>query len=91
MSAELRAWVGVGLALLVQIVGGVWWASRLSTQNEHLTGMLAEMRQEMKGYAVKSDVDRRMDEHGRLYADHEARLRFVERNAKFGIPKQDTP
>lgn len=80
MSSELRAWVAVGAALFVQIIGGVWWAATLSAQNTAMQSTLSEMRQEMRGYVTKADVDRRMDDQSRVIADHEARLRFTERN-----------
>lgn len=86
MSSEVRAWVAVGLAVLVQAGAGIWWAATLSEQNASLKQLLTEMRNEMKGYAVKVDVDRRMDEQNRVYADHEARIRYIERNARFNPP-----
>lgn len=84
ISSEVRAWVGVGAALILQIIGGVWWAATLSQQNTQMNDLLKEMRAEMKGYAVKAEVERRIDEQLRLFTDHEARLRYIERNAKFG-------
>jgi hypothetical protein len=50
--------------------------------------MLSDMRQDMRGYATKADVDRRMDDQGRTLADHEARVRIIERNAVFRATRQ---
>lgn len=86
MATEVRAWIGVGLAVLVQAGAGIWWAATLSEQNASMKQLLTEMRSEMKGYAVKVDVDRRLDEQLRTHADHEARIRYIERNARFNPP-----
>jgi len=32
ITAEIRAWVGVGIALFVNTVGLVWWAATLSAE-----------------------------------------------------------
>ncbi len=78
IAAEIRAWIGVGVVLAVQIVGGVWWAATLSAQNSGMKDILTEVRQEMKGYSLKVDVDRRFDDQTKILLDHEARLRAGE-------------
>lgn len=88
MASEMRAWVAVGAALLIQIIGGVWWAATLSAQNTQMQSTLTEMRQDMRGYATKADVDRRLDDQSRLLADHEARVRIIERSAVFRAQRQ---
>jgi hypothetical protein len=79
IAAEVRAWIGVGVVLAVQIVGGVWWAATLSAQNAGMRDLLVQLRTEMKEYALKSDVDRRFEDQNRALLDHEARLRTMER------------
>ena len=78
IAAEIRAWIGVGLVLAVQIVGGVWWAATLSAQNASMKDLLVEVRSDMKGYALKADVDRQFNEQDKTIVDHEARIRVIE-------------
>ena len=68
----------MGIVLLIQIVGGVWWAATLSAQNTNVKDLLVEVRADMKGFALKTDVERQFQAQGLILADHEARLRANE-------------
>lgn len=80
---EVRAWIAFGVVTLIHIGTGVWWASAVSAQLNHQSAQLTELKVDLK--AVKSDAqtaaaaseDKRMLLN--LVADHEARLRSLEK------------
>lgn len=80
---EVRAWLLVGITLLVNIVGGVWWAATLSAEIKALREMLGRLELQvstMAGAAYTAAEARRDLEHvQRQLTDHEARLRQLER------------
>lgn len=65
-SAEIRAWIAVGLTLVLNLVGGAWWAATQTKELQHVRELLVEMR----------------DGTNARIADHEARIRILEAERK---------
>jgi hypothetical protein len=83
---EVRAWIAFGVVTLIHIASGVWWASAVSAQLAHQSEQLTELKTDLK--VVRGDAqnaaaaaeDKRMLLN--LVADHEARLRSLERGPR---------
>lgn len=65
-TAELRAWIAVGITLVLNLVGGTWWAAGQTKELQHVRELLIEMRDQMNNRV----------------ADHEARIRTLEAQKK---------
>lgn len=83
---EVRAWIAFGLITIIHIGSGVWWASALSTDVRYMREEQQQMKLDLR--AVRSDAqtaaaaaqDKEMLLN--LVADHEARLRVIERTGR---------
>lgn len=83
---EVRAWLAFGVVTLIHIATGVWWASAISTDVRYMREEQHQMKLDLR--AVRTDAqtaaaaaqDKQMLLD--LVADHEARLRAIERGGR---------
>jgi hypothetical protein len=80
---EVRAWIAFGMVTLVHIATGVWWASAISVKLDHHSEQLVEVKQTLTVVKANAQSAAQASEDKRmllqLVADHEARLRQLER------------
>lgn len=80
---EVRAWIAFGMVTLVHIATGVWWASAISAQLKYQGESLAEVKQTLTVVKANAQSAAQAAEDKRLLmqfvADHESRLRMLER------------
>lgn len=83
---EVRAWLAVALALLVQSGAAIWWASGLSTKVETLQASVTEVKTDMRAVQQSAQTAAQAAEDKntllRQILDHESRLRDLERSKR---------
>ena len=77
--AEFRAWLGVGAALVVNMVGGVWWAANMTAKMDYMQEAISEMRARSALGYTGAEAARDFTNMQKQINDHEARLRQLER------------
>jgi primosomal protein N'' len=77
-SAEVRAWVLAAAALMVQLIGVVWWAATLSAQMQALREVVAELKAQIATTYSAENAQRDLAPLRAQVGDHEARLRLIE-------------
>ncbi|WP_421883321.1 hypothetical protein [Methylibium sp.] len=83
---EVRAWLAVALAILVQSGAAIWWAAGLSAKVENLQTSVTEVKTDMKAVQQSAQTAAQAAEDKntllRLVSDHESRLRDLERSKR---------
>lgn len=79
VAAEVRAWAVVAVTMLVQIIGGVWWAATLNAEVKALRELVSELRTQIGSSYSANDAARDLAGVRRTIDDHEGRLRHLER------------
>lgn len=79
VTAEIRAWVGVGVVLAVNVVGGAWWAATLSAELKHLRDVVTELKLKLADRYSGTEAARDLAITQQQLRDHEQRLRLLER------------
>lgn len=82
VAAEVRAWIVVAVTLVLQGMGAVWWAATLSAELKSLRDVVAEMKLQIGGIYTAADAVRDLSPIRTQVADHESRLRDIERKAR---------
>jgi hypothetical protein len=77
--AELRAWIAVATVLLVNGIGGVWWAASLSSELKFVQQMLTELRSQVGTTYTTTEARRDREAMEQRISDHEHRLRQLEK------------
>jgi uncharacterized protein (DUF2342 family) len=77
--SEIRAWIGVGVVLVMHAVGGVWWAATLSAEMRALRDVVAKLELQIAGTYTGAEAARALADIHKQLNDHELRLRNVER------------
>lgn len=80
VASEMRAWIGVGIVILVNMVGSVWWAATLSADLRQVRETLAEFKILTADRYSGSDANRDSALVQRQFLDHENRIRDIERS-----------
>lgn len=80
VAAEVRAWIAVGGALVVNLIGGAWWAATLSADMRNLREAVTAVQQGVSGAYTRQDHARDQSITHQRLEDHEARLRDLERS-----------
>jgi hypothetical protein len=78
IAAEVRAWIVVAVALVVQGMGAVWWAATLSAEMKALRDVVADLKQQIASSYTANDAARDLSGIRGTIGDHEARLRAIE-------------
>ena len=79
VAAEVRAWIVVGFALLVQMSGGVWFAATLNAEVKALRETISDLRVQLQSGYTALDASRDLVPLRATLTDHESRIRAVER------------
>lgn len=83
VHTEVRAWITVGIVLMVNLVGGVWWAATLSAEVRALREQNARMEtlifNQSSSFYSAAEARRDLAAIQAQLQDHETRLRHVEK------------
>lgn len=83
---EVRAWLVVALAILVQSGSALWWAANITSKVETLQTTVTEVKTDMKSVQQSAQTAAQAAEDKntllRLVSDHESRLRDLERSKR---------
>lgn len=79
MAAEMRAWIGVGIVLLVHAIGGIWWAASLSAELKFVRELMGELRVQLNSTYTGTEARRDREAVEAKLLDHETRIRSLER------------
>lgn len=83
---EVRAWLAFGVVTVVHMSTGIWWASTITQKVETLQVSMTEVKDDMKEVRTSAQNAQQAAEDKRmimnLVADHEARLRALERTGR---------
>lgn len=78
VAAEVRAWIGVGAVLIMNTVGGVWWAATLTANLNNLRELVADMKASLGNSYTAAEARRDLSSLQSQLQDHEGRLRALE-------------
>jgi hypothetical protein len=80
--SEVRAWLTVGIVIVVHLIGGVWWAATLSNQILYIREAITELKDQTKKHQSENytaeDAQRDIKQRDAVDSDHETRLRKLE-------------
>jgi hypothetical protein len=79
VAAEVRAWVAVTVAIVMQAIGAVWWAATLSAEMKALRDVVSELKAQIAAGYTAADAARDLSTIRVQISDHETRLRAIER------------
>ncbi|WP_428419412.1 hypothetical protein [Methylibium sp.] len=83
---EVRAWIAVALAILVQSGSALWWAANITSKVEILQTSVTEVKTDMKAvqHSAQTAAQAAEDKNTllRQILDHESRLRDLERTKR---------
>lgn len=85
MAAELRAWLTVGIGLLINIAGTIWWAATLSADMRQLRESFTEIKAASVDRYTNSDARRDAAVINASMAEVKERLRDLERAAAANV------
>lgn len=78
VASEVRAWIGVGVVLVMHTVGGVWWAATLTADLRNMRELIGEMKAALGNGYTAAEARRDLSYIQQQLQDHEARIRAVE-------------
>lgn len=67
VASEVRAWLSVGVVLVIQFAGTVWWAASANAKLEALREAVTELKERRELGPIIGRIE-----------DHEARIRAIE-------------
>lgn len=82
VAAEVRAWIVVAVAIIVQAMGAVWWAATLSAELKSLREVVSEVKLQVTGIYTAADAVRDLAPIRERLTDHEQRMRRIELKEK---------